>query len=85
MSAANPVTLPLKGYAARHVRLAVDGKVATITLARPEKPTPSPSRSTRSCEISSVLREREPVRAVVLTGGRGNSAPAATCTKSSAR
>ena len=36
MNAANPVTLPLDGYQARHVRLAVDGKVATITLDRPE-------------------------------------------------
>jgi Enoyl-CoA hydratase/carnithine racemase len=40
MSVANPVTLPLKGYAARHVRLAVDGKVATITLDRPDKKNP---------------------------------------------
>ena len=40
MSAANPVTLPLKDYAARHVRLAVDGKVATITLDRPDKKNP---------------------------------------------
>ena len=36
MSAANPVTLPLKGYKARHIRLAVEGKIATITLDRPE-------------------------------------------------
>ena len=40
MSAANPVTLPLAGYQARHVRLAVDGKVATLTLDRPEKKNP---------------------------------------------
>ena len=40
MSAANPVTLPLTDYAARHVRLAVDGKVATITLDRPDKKNP---------------------------------------------
>ena len=37
MSAANPVTLPLAGYKARHIRLAVDAKVATITLDRPDK------------------------------------------------
>ena len=40
MSAANPVTLPLAGYKARHVRLAVDGKVATLTLDRPDKKNP---------------------------------------------
>jgi len=32
MIAANPVTLPLAQYAAQHVRLAVTGHVATITL-----------------------------------------------------
>ena len=37
MSAANPVTLPLSGYQGRHVGFAVDGKVATLTLNRPEK------------------------------------------------
>ena len=37
MSAANPVTLPLADYKARSIRLAVDGKVATITLDRPDK------------------------------------------------
>ena len=40
MSAANPVTLPLAVYKARHIRLAVDGKVATITLDRPDKKNP---------------------------------------------
>src|SRR5262249_36425505 len=40
MSAANPVALPLADYKARHIRLAVDGKVATITLDRPDKKTP---------------------------------------------
>ena len=37
---ANPVTLPLSGYEAQHVRLAVDGKVATLTLNRPDKKNP---------------------------------------------
>ena len=40
MSAANPVTLPLSGYRARHVDFAVDGKVATLTLNRPDKKNP---------------------------------------------
>ena len=30
---ANPVTLPLSDYKAQHVRLTVDGKVATLTVA----------------------------------------------------
>ncbi len=37
MSAASTVTLPLSGYRARHVQFAVDGKVATLTLNRPDK------------------------------------------------
>ena len=38
--AANPVTLPLSGYKGRHVGFAVDGKVATLTLNRPDKKNP---------------------------------------------
>ena len=37
MSAANPVTLPLASYKARFMRLAIEGKVATLTLDRPDK------------------------------------------------
>ena len=34
------VTTPLARYAARHFRLAVEGKLATVTLDRPEKKNP---------------------------------------------
>jgi len=37
---ANPVTLPLSAYQAQHLRLAVDGKVATVTLNRPDRKNP---------------------------------------------
>jgi hypothetical protein len=40
MAAANPVTLPLAEYSARHVRFEVAGKVATLTLDRPDKKNP---------------------------------------------
>ncbi len=40
MSAANPVTVPLATYQARHLRVAVDRKVATLTLDRPDKKNP---------------------------------------------
>jgi hypothetical protein len=40
MSAANPVTLPLTGYKAKHVGLGVAGKVMTLMLNRPEKKNP---------------------------------------------
>ena len=40
MTAANPVTLPLSAYKAKHVRFEVAGKVATLTLDRPDKKNP---------------------------------------------
>jgi enoyl-CoA hydratase/carnithine racemase len=73
MSAANPVTLPLSGYQARHVRLAVDGKVATITLDRPEKKNPLTFES--YAELADIFRaaaKDKSLKAVVITGAGGN-------------
>src|SRR3982075_3957316 len=73
MSAANPVTLPLKGYAAQHVRLAVDGKVATIPLARPDKKNPLTFDS--YAELADLFRaaaKEKAVKAFVVTGAGGN-------------
>ena len=73
MSAANPVTLPLSGYAARHVRLAVDGKVATLTLNRPDKKNPLTFES--YAEIADLFRaaaKDKAVKAFVITGAGGN-------------
>jgi len=86
MSAANPVTLPLKDYAARHVRLAVDGKVATITLDRPDKKNPLTFES--YAEIVDLFRaaaKDKGVKAFVVTGAGATSAPAATYSRSSSR
>jgi enoyl-CoA hydratase/carnithine racemase len=69
MTAANPVTLPLAGYQARHVRLAVDGKVATITLDRPDKKNPLTFES--YAEIVDLFRaaaKDKGVKAFVVTG-----------------
>jgi len=70
---ANPVTLPLAGYQARHLRVAVDRKVATLTLNRPEKKNPLTFAS--YAEIGDIFRalprEKE-VKAVVVTGEGGN-------------
>jgi enoyl-CoA hydratase/carnithine racemase len=69
MTAANPVTLPLAGYKARHVRLAVDGKVATITLDRPDKKNPLTFES--YAEIVDLFRaatKDKGVKAFVVTG-----------------
>ena len=73
MSAANPVTLPLKDYAARHVRLAVDGKVATITLDRPDKKNPLTFDS--YAELADLFRaaaNEKTVKAFVICGAGGN-------------
>ena len=73
MSAANPVTLPLSGYKARHVRFAVDGKVATLTLDRPDKKNPLTFDS--YAEIVDLFRaaaKDNDVKAIVVTGAGGN-------------
>jgi enoyl-CoA hydratase/carnithine racemase len=73
MSAANPVTLPLAGYAARHVRLAVEGKVATVTLDRPDRKNPLTFES--YAEIVDLFRaaaKDKGVKAFVVTGAGGN-------------
>jgi enoyl-CoA hydratase/carnithine racemase len=73
MSTANPVTLPLAGYQARHVRLAVDGKVATITLDRPDKKNPLTFES--YAELANLFRaaaKDKSLKAIVVTGAGGN-------------
>ncbi|MET0923158.1 MAG: enoyl-CoA hydratase family protein [Xanthobacteraceae bacterium] len=73
MSAANPVTLPLSGYGARHVRLAVDGKVATVTLDRPDKKNPLTFEG--YAELADLFRaapKDKSLKAFVLTGAGGN-------------
>jgi enoyl-CoA hydratase/carnithine racemase len=73
MSAANPVTLPLKGYNARHLDLAVDGKVMTLTLNRPEKKNPLTFDS--YAEVVDIFRAAardKEVKAIVVTGAGGN-------------
>jgi len=70
---ANPVTLPVSGYQAQHVRLAVDGKVATLTLNRPDKKNPLTFES--YAEIANIFRaaaKDKQVKAFVITGEGGN-------------
>jgi enoyl-CoA hydratase/carnithine racemase len=73
MSAANPVTLPLSGYHARHVRLAVEGRLATLTLDRPDRKNPLTFES--YAEIVDIFRAAardKEVKAFVITGAGGN-------------
>jgi enoyl-CoA hydratase/carnithine racemase len=70
---ANPVTLPLSTYQAQHVRLTVDGKLATLTLNRPDKKNPLTFES--YAEIGNIFRAAardKGVKAFVITGEGGN-------------
>jgi enoyl-CoA hydratase/carnithine racemase len=73
MSVANPVTLPLADYKARHVGFAVENKVATLTLNRPERKNPLTFES--YAEIVDLFRaaaKDKGVKAFVVTGAGGN-------------
>ncbi|MFL6796691.1 MAG: enoyl-CoA hydratase family protein [Xanthobacteraceae bacterium] len=73
MTPANSVSLPLSTYAAQHFRLAVDGKVATLTLDRPDKKNPLTFES--YAEIVALFRAAardKEVKAFVVTGAGGN-------------
>ena len=73
MTAANPVTLPLSGYKARHVRWSVDRKVATLTLNRPEKKNPLTFDS--YAEIVDLFRaaaKDKGIKTIVVAGEGGN-------------
>jgi len=69
----NPITLPLSTYAARHVRLQVENKIATFTLNRPEKKNPLTFES--YAELSNLFRaaaQDDQLGAIVITGEGGN-------------
>jgi len=73
MTAANPVTLPLRAYKAAHVRFEVDHKVAILTLNRPEKKNPLTFES--YAEVVGIFRAAahdKEVKAIVVTGADGN-------------
>jgi enoyl-CoA hydratase/carnithine racemase len=73
MSVANPVILPLRDYKARHVRLEIAGKVATLTLDRPDKKNPLTFDS--YAEVVDIFRAaaRDKVlKAIVVAGAGGN-------------
>jgi enoyl-CoA hydratase/carnithine racemase len=73
MTPANPVTLPLRTYKAAHLRLEVDGKVATVTLDRPEKKNPLTFQS--YAEVVGIFRavaQDQEVKAIVVAGAGGN-------------
>jgi enoyl-CoA hydratase/carnithine racemase len=73
MSVANPTVLPVSLYRPQHFRLTVDGKLATVTLNRPEKKNPLTFESYRELtDFFLALQKEETVKAVVITGAGGN-------------
>lgn len=73
MTIANPVTLPLAGFTPQHFQLSVTGKVATVTLNRPEKKNPLTFESYRElADFFLAAQKEEGVKAIVVTGAGGN-------------
>jgi enoyl-CoA hydratase/carnithine racemase len=73
MSAANPVTLPLANYQAKHVRFEIVGKVATLTLDRPDKKNPLTFDS--YAEVVNIFRAAardKDLKVIVVAGAGGN-------------
>ncbi|MBJ3777444.1 enoyl-CoA hydratase family protein [Acuticoccus mangrovi] len=67
------ITLPLADYRPQHFALKVEGKVATITLDRPERKNPLTFESYAELrDTFRALRHEDRVKAVVLTGAGGN-------------
>mgnify|MGYP002713095221 CR=1 FL=1 len=63
----------LRDYKAEHFQWAVDGKVATITLNRPERKNPLTFESYAELrDTFERLRYADDIKAVVLTGAGGN-------------
>jgi enoyl-CoA hydratase/carnithine racemase len=70
---ASSVTLPLSGFRPSHFALAVDGRVATVTLDRPEKKNPLTFESYRELgDFFRACQRDEEVKAIVVTGAGGN-------------
>jgi enoyl-CoA hydratase/carnithine racemase len=70
---ANAVSLPLSDYRPAHFLLAVAGKVATVTLNRPERKNPLTFDSYRElADFFWACQKDEQVKAVVVTGAGGN-------------
>ncbi|HZF75774.1 MAG TPA: enoyl-CoA hydratase family protein [Acetobacteraceae bacterium] len=64
---------PLSAYRAQHLRLDIEGSVATLTLDRPERKNPLTFES--YAEMAAILRAAahdDAVRAFVVTGSGGN-------------
>lgn len=72
-SLANATILPLAEFQPAHFALSVSGKVATVTLNRPEKKNPLTFASYRELtDFFLAAQKEEDVKAIVVTGAGGN-------------
>ncbi|MBN9061330.1 MAG: enoyl-CoA hydratase family protein [Rhizobiales bacterium] len=70
---ANAVSLPLSAYEPRHFLLSVSGKVAHVTLNRPEKKNPLTFESYRELtDFFHAAAKDEEIKALVISGAGGN-------------
>jgi enoyl-CoA hydratase/carnithine racemase len=73
MSIANSVTLPVSTFTPQHFQLDVKGKVATITLNRPDRKNPLTFESYDELRrLFYALKQDDEVKVVVITGAGGN-------------
>ncbi len=71
--AASQMTLPLSGHRPAHFQLAVSGKVATVTLNRPEKKNPLTFESyAELCDFFRAAAKDDAIKAIIVTGAGGN-------------
>jgi enoyl-CoA hydratase/carnithine racemase len=67
------VSGPLAGYKARHFQLGIEGKMATVTLNRPDKKNPLTFESyAELVDLFRAAAKDKVVRAIVVTGAGGN-------------
>src|SRR3546814_12504569 len=73
MTHANATILPVRAFSPQHFRLEVAGKVATITLDRPDRKNPLTFESYAELrDLFRALPDEPEVKAVVITGAGGN-------------
>ncbi len=73
MMHANATTLPVREFAPQHFKLEVDGKLATVTLNRPDRKNPLTFESYAELrDFFRALQYEPEVKAVVITGAGGN-------------
>lgn len=73
MMNANSTLLPVSSFTPQHFLLQVEGKVATVTLNRPDRKNPLTFESYRElADFFCALQKDDEVKTVIVTGAGGN-------------